>query len=86
MKIKKFKLNALASEMLQQKEMNALVGGVGNECSCACYYQGHGGANTNDNKMANYAYGYDSTKRGSCIVAGYSYEVGNHPVVFPKEN
>jgi hypothetical protein len=36
--------------------------------------------------MANYAYGYSSTKSDSCVIYGYNSEHGDEPVVFPKEN
>lgn len=86
MKIKRFKLTSMTSAAIKAKEMSSLFGGSGTECSCSCYYQDQGGSSTNDNKMANYAYGYDSTNRDSCVTAGYSSEDGNTPVVFPKGN
>ena len=86
MKIKRFKLTSMTSVVIKSKEMSTLIGGTGTECSCACYYQNQGGASTEDNKMAHFAYGYHSTDRNSCVTAGYSSENGNFPVVFPKEN
>lgn len=86
MKIKRFKLTSMTSAVIKSKEMSSLIGGAGTECSCACYYQDQGGSSTEDNKMANYAYGYDSTHRNGCVTAGYSSEDGNSYVVFPKEN
>lgn len=56
MKIKRFKLNAISAEGLQQKEMNAIVGG--NTCNCGCAYANQGGSSTYDNMNANYGYGY----------------------------
>ena len=76
----------MASAVIKTKEMLSIVGGVGIDCSCSCYYQDQGGSSTGDNKMANYAYGYDSKKRDSCVTAGYSSDEGNTPVVFTKEN
>ena len=52
MKIKRFKLNVLSQEELQEKEMNAIIGG--NSCGCACSFAGQGGSSTNDNASANY--------------------------------
>lgn len=52
MKIKKIKLNALSSEAIQQKEMNAIVGGK--KCGCSCAYETHGGSTTSANMSANY--------------------------------
>lgn len=52
MKIKKFKLNALSSEALRQKEMDAIVGGK--SCGCSCAYENHGGSTTSANMYANY--------------------------------
>lgn len=53
MKIKRFKLNALCSEGLQQKEMNAIVGGEF-ICGCGCLYEGTpGGSTTAANQSAN---------------------------------
>ena len=86
MKIKRFKLTSMTSAVIKSKEMSSLVGGAGTDCSCACYYQNQGGSSTGDNKMANYAYGYHSPHHNSCVTAGYSSEVGNSPVIFPKEN
>ena len=41
MKIRRFKLNALSAETLQQKEMNVIIGGA-DSCGCACAYEGMG--------------------------------------------
>lgn len=84
MKIKRFKLTSMASAAIKAKEMNSLVGGSGTECGCSCYYQNQGGSSTQDNKMANYAYGYDSANNNSCGAAGYSSEVGDTPIIYPK--
>lgn len=86
MKIKRFKLTSMTSAVIKSKEMSSLIGGAGTDCSCSCYYENQGGSSTNDNKMANYAYGYDSEKRNSCVTASYSSEGGNGVSVFPKEN
>lgn len=72
MKIKKIKLNALPTEMLQLKEMNAIVGG--NFCSCSCYWANKGGASVNDNNMANYNHNYDSVH--GCNQFTYDDEFG----------
>lgn len=59
MKIKKFKLNALSSEILHQKEMSAIVGG--DTCGCGCLFAGKpGGSGTADNQNANFKGGYFS--------------------------
>lgn len=74
MKIKRFKLNALCSEGLRQKEMNAIVGG--NSCSCSCYWEYKGGSSIDDNQMANYNHNYES-KHG-CNQFTYSDEMGEN--------
>ena len=84
MKIKRFKLTSMVSAVINSKEMVSLIGGTGTDCSCSCYYENQGGASTNDNKMANYAHGYDSEHRNSCTTTGYNSEDGDLPVVFPK--
>lgn len=56
MKIKRFKLNDLSTEALQQKEMNAIMGGT-RICSCSCYWASQGGSSSDDNKSANYNLG-----------------------------
>ena len=86
MKIKRFKLTSMASAVINSKEMASIIGGAGTDCGCSCYYENQGGASTSDNKMANYAHGYDSEHRNSCVTAGYSSEGGNGVAVFPKEN
>ena len=80
MKIKRFKLNAISAEGLQQKEMNAIVGG--NTCNCGCAYANQpGGSSTYDNMNANYGSGYNSTN--ACNLVGrddYYWE----PICRPK--
>lgn len=68
MKIKRFKLNALSAEGLQQKEMSAIVGG--NDCNCSCYWANQGGSPDGANMSANYNYGYSSTQ--GCNKHNYS--------------
>lgn len=72
MKVKRFKLNALSSESLHQKEMSAIIGGK--DCSCSCYYADQGGASVDANNMANYNYGYHSSS--GCNQYSYSDEMG----------
>ncbi len=74
MKMKRFKLNALAQQTIQQKEMDALLGGQ--SCSCSCYWAGQGGSSINDNNMANYQYGYSSGQ--GCNQFTYSDEMGDN--------
>ena len=62
MKIKRFKLNALSAEGLQQKEMSAILGG--NACGCSCYWANYDGASTYENLNANYA--IDTTSQYGC--------------------
>lgn len=57
MKIKRFKLNALCSEGLRQKEMNAIVGGEDKSCTCSCYWYGRGGSSSGTNMNANHEFG-----------------------------
>lgn len=79
MKIKRFKLNVLSAETLQQKEMDAIIGGY-ESCGCACAYEGYGGSSFSDNKSANYNYGYTSN---TCNFVEYSSE-GMEVVCRPK--
>jgi len=73
MKIKKFKLNALSSEALRQKEMDALVGGK--KCTCSCYWYGQeGGSPSGTNTFANYGVGTTSTH--GCNQFQYDDELG----------
>lgn len=85
MKIRRLKLASITLASIKAKEMDAIIGGA-TDCTCSCYYQNLGGSSTGDNKMANYAYGYSSTKSDSCVIYGYNSEHGDEPVVFPKEN
>lgn len=80
MKIKKIKLNALSSEVLRQKEMDAIIGG--NTCGCSCAYEGApGGSNFHDNMSANYKLGITSSYGCNQVINrnGYlSVVVQNH--------
>lgn len=80
MKIKRFKLNALSQEGLQEKEMNAIIGG--NSCGCACSFEGQGGSSTNDNASANYQSGYVSNTK--CNYVSYDSGEGFGFVARPK--
>ncbi|MDR1056642.1 MAG: TIGR04149 family rSAM-modified RiPP [Prevotellaceae bacterium] len=53
--MKNMKLNALESQSLNNKEMNAVRGGDAKvKCTCACCYAGQpGGSSTNANSAAN---------------------------------
>lgn len=79
MKIRRFKLNVLSAETLQQKEMSVLIGGA-DSCGCACAYEGMGGPSFSDNTNANYKYGYTSN---TCNFTQYSSQ-GYMPVCRPK--
>lgn len=72
MKIKRFKLNVISAENLQQKEMSAIMGGQC--CGCSCYWEYQGGSSIEDNTMANYQYGYESAH--GCNQFSYSDELG----------
>jgi natural product precursor len=78
--MKNLKINKLAQNRLQEKEMQNVNGGQGGHrgiydevkgewtifCGCSCAYEGKpGGSSTEDNKNANYALGISSP--------GYSY-------------
>lgn len=53
MKIKRFKLNAISAETLQQKEMSTIMGGEF-ICGCGCLFEGQpGGSTTAANMNAN---------------------------------
>lgn len=58
-KLKKIKLNALSEANLEDKELNALKGGIC--CTCSCYWANYGGSDSNDNTNANYKTGGEST-------------------------
>lgn len=81
MKLKRFKLSALSSEQLRQKELSAIVGG--NSCGCSCAYSSpsQGGSSSSDNMNANYKYGYESNN--SCSFVART-EYGYEPVCRPK--
>ncbi len=61
MKLKRFKLNALAAKGLRQKEMDAIIGGY-STCRCSCYWENNGGSPSGTNMIANAKYGYYSTE------------------------
>ncbi|MBO4846761.1 MAG: TIGR04149 family rSAM-modified RiPP [Lachnospiraceae bacterium] len=76
MKIKRFKLNSLSCEILQQKEMNSVVGG--SICGCGCPYPSV--STTDANKSANFAGGYFSDiNYWLCDDDGYWEEVPGMP-------
>lgn len=60
MKLNRIKLNALSESCLQDKEMNAIVGGH-DTCRCSCAYANQGGSTQSNNMVANGQYGYYST-------------------------
>ena len=61
MKLNRIKLKALSESSLQDKEMNAIVGGC-DYCFCSCDYAGEPGGSTDSaNMSANAQYGYHST-------------------------
>ena len=63
--MKTLKINKLAENRLNEKDMNVINGGYvwgqyfdPNKkevytCGCGCYYQGNGGSSTSDNATAN---------------------------------
>ena len=65
--MKNLKLNKLAENRLNEKEMGNITGGyvdieirnskgeVVYSCGCGCYYSGNGGSSTSDNMNANIA-------------------------------
>ncbi|MDR2651895.1 MAG: TIGR04149 family rSAM-modified RiPP [Prevotellaceae bacterium] len=57
--MKSIKLNKLAKNTMEEKEMHHIKGGHPG-CSCSCYYEGNGGSSVNDNGMANYEGGLNS--------------------------
>jgi natural product precursor len=66
--MKKMKLNALESQSLNNKEMNAVRGGEpGDCCACGCNYANQGGSSTNDNARANAAGGLYSEGTSAII-------------------
>lgn len=56
-KLKKLKLNQIALDNLEKRQMNTLYGGEG--CGCPCYYSGTGGSSNEANGAANREKGYD---------------------------
>lgn len=54
MRLNRIKLNALSESCLQDKEMNAIVGGH-ETCRCSCTYADQGGSSESNNMMANAA-------------------------------
>jgi len=74
MKIKKIKLNALSSEVLRQKEMDAIVGGK--SCGCSCAYEGRGGSNSSANMYANYNLGISSSYGCNQVTLDDQYGLG----------
>lgn len=50
-KLKKLKLNVLSEASLEDKEMNALKGGIC--CTCSCYWEKRAGSDSNDNMILN---------------------------------
>ena len=58
-KIGKLKLTRLSREELDEREMDAIIGGAAS-CGCACAYVNYGGSSTTDNSNANEQYGYHS--------------------------
>ena len=54
MRLNRIKLNALSESCLQDKEMNAIVGGH-ETCRCSCAYADQGGSSESNNMMANAA-------------------------------
>lgn len=80
MKIKRFKLNVLSAESLQQKEMNAIVGGY--SCGCSCAYADRGGSSISANRDANYA--YDTTSTYGCNQFSKDDEYGYGVLIQPR--
>ena len=81
-KLKKLKLNTLSNQNLENKEMNALKGGV--VCTCSCLYEGQsGGSSTTDNALANFNLGGWSSPGGdNCtVVDGYD-AFGNPGILY----
>ena len=64
--MKNIKLNTLASQNLDSKEMNVVRGG-GKDCCCSCKYVEQGGSTTSDNMYANHQ--SSLTSPGCAIVA-----------------
>ena len=59
--MKNIKLNALAQQNLDNKEMNTIKGGApGDPCCCGCMYQYQGGSTVMDNFNANVKLGLRS--------------------------
>ena len=59
--MKNLKLNTLANQNLDSKEMNAIKGG--SCCGCSCQYAGNGGSSTSSNNSANKANCWGSTNQ-----------------------
>jgi natural product precursor len=57
-KLSKLKLNVLNEQSLEERQMNALRGGV--NCGCSCYYENNSGSSSNNNMNANYRLGTKS--------------------------
>ncbi len=74
MKLNRIKLNALSESCLQDKEMNAIVGGH-DTCRCSCAYANQGGSTQSDNMVANAADGLYSTT--GCNELEYDSATGN---------
>lgn len=73
MRLNRIKLNALSESCLQDKEMNAIVGGH-DVCRCSCAFANQGGSNESDNMVANGQYGYHSAT--GCNQMIYTPETG----------
>lgn len=52
---KKLNLTTLSDAIMKDKEMSAILGGS-NCCTCSCYWEGKGGASSEDNMNANYGF------------------------------
>ena len=57
--MKKLKLTALSENIMKDKEMKAIVGGV-LCCTCSCYWENNTGSSTDDNRDANFILGTES--------------------------
>lgn len=75
MKLNRIKLNALSESSLQDKEMNAIVGGS-EICTCSCDYAERGGSSNCDNMVANGQNRYHSTT--GCNQMIYNPETGSY--------